>query len=171
MSNDSTSGDPTSSDLASNDLAWRQLVGGTSVAFDGCAVLLTGASGSGKSDLALRLIEGGASLIADDVSELYCQDQRLWVRFPDLAPAGLRGRLEVRGLGIMPVRLSTEPAPLTLIAKLVAPDEIERLPEPCLAKYCDFDVALVKLAPFEASAAAKLRLAVAAAASHIMAPL
>lgn len=153
------------------EMNWRQLATGTSIALDDKAVLLTGPSGSGKSDLALRLIDQGAALIAEDVSELYGQAGRLWVRFPDSAPAVLRGRLEVRGLGIMPVRAVVEPMPLILVAELVAPALIDRLPQPALAKYGDFDVALVKLAPFEVSAVAKLRLAVAAAAGHIMAPL
>jgi len=153
------------------EITWRQLVTGTSVAFAGHAVLLTGASASGKSDLALRLIEAGGSLIADDVTELYCREQRLWVRFPESGPVDLRGRLEVRGLGIMPVRMMADPLPLILVAELVVPSVIERLPEPDLAKYGGLNVALVKLAPFEASAVAKLRLAVGAAASHIMAPL
>ena len=155
----------------SAETVWRQLVSGTSIAIDGHAVLLTGPSGSGKSDLALRLIDQGAALIADDVSELYGSAGRLWLRFPDPAPADLRGRLEVRGLGIMPVRAAAGPLPLILVAELVSPTLIDRLPESTLAKYGDFDVALVKLAPFEASAVAKLRLAVAAAAGHIMSPL
>ena len=42
------------------------LVHATAVAIEGEAVLLRGASGAGKSDLALRLIDGGARLVADD---------------------------------------------------------------------------------------------------------
>jgi hypothetical protein len=152
-------------------LDWHLLVPGTAVAIDGRAVLLTGTSGSGKSDLALRLIDEGASLIADDVTELHGADQRLMARFPQQAPENLRGRLEVRGLGIMPVRVTTQAVPLILVAELVDAGGIDRLPEPALAKYGDFNVALVKLAPFEASATAKLRLAVSAVAGHIMAPL
>lgn len=150
---------------------WHQLVNGTAVAIDGQAVLLTGVSGSGKSDLALRLIDDGAALIADDVTELYRDGTQLLTRFPREAPIDLRGRLEVRGLGIMPVRHVEMPLPLILIADLVARGTVSRLPEPAVAKYDGFSVALVQLAPFEISAAAKLRLAVAAAAGHIMAPL
>lgn len=153
------------------DENWHQLVNATSIVLDEAAVLLTGASGSGKSDLALRLIDAGAQLIADDVTELHAPDGRLQARFPAAAPADLRGRIEVRGLGIMPVRFVTESKPLILVAELVAPGMIERLPMPVMAKYGKFDVALIKFAPFEASAVAKLRLAIAAAGGHIMAPL
>ena len=153
------------------DPDWHQLVSGSSVAIDGQGVLLTGPSGSGKSDLALRLIDQGALLVADDVSELYGGDAGLFVRFPIAAPAELRGRMEVRGLGIMPVRAMMEPVPLYLVVELVPPAAIERMPEPVMANYGGFNVALTKITPFEASAVAKLRLAVAAAASHIMAPL
>lgn len=133
--------------------------------------MLTGVSGSGKSDLALRLIDGGAALIADDVTELYRDGAHLLTRFPREAPIDLRGRLEVRGLGIMPVRHVEMSLPLILVAELVTSAAIQRMPEPAVAKYDGFGVALVQLAPFELSAAAKLRLAVAAAAGHIMAPL
>lgn len=152
-------------------VTWQQLVNGTSIALGNHAVLLTGVSGSGKSDLALRLIDQGASLIADDVTELFVDAGRLLVRFPVNGPDTLRGRLEVRGLGIMPVRVMPSPLPLILVADLVAPDAVVRLPEPAMAKYGDSDVAFVKLAPFEISAVAKLRLAVGVAAGHIMAPL
>ena len=153
------------------DPAWHQLVTGTSVAIDGHGVLLTGPSGSGKSDLALRLIDRGALLIADDVSELYHGAAGLLLRFPAAGPAELRGRMEVRGLGIMPVHAAEAPTPLRLVAELVPPSAIERMPEPVMANYGGFSVALTKITPFEASAVAKLRLAVTAAASHIMAPL
>ena len=153
------------------DPAWHQLVNGTSIAIDGRGVLLTGPSGSGKSDLALRLIDQGALLIADDMSELYGGDAGLFVRFPVAAPADLQGRMEVRGLGIMPVPATAAPTPLRLVVELVPPTAIIRMPEPVMANYGGFNVALTKITPFEASAVAKLRLAVNAAASHIMAPL
>lgn len=159
-----------------SSVKWRQLVNGTSIAVNGQGVLLIGKGGSGKSDLALRMIDGGDKLISDDVTELFSDSSfsgsdGVLMRYPDQAPANLRGRLEVRGVGIMPVPVVDRPMPLILVAELVAPHVIERLPEPKLAKYGDFNVALVQLAPLEASATAKLRLAVAAAAGHIMAPL
>ncbi len=93
------------------------LVHATAIAIDGRAVLLRGASGSGKSDLALRLIDAGARLVADDQSELWRRGEAIIVR----APATIAGLLEVRGIGI--VRLDALPeAPLALIADLVEPE-------------------------------------------------
>ena len=73
------------------------LLHATAVAIDGRAVLLRGPSGSGKSDLALRLIDAGARLVADDQSELSRRGDVLMVR----APATIAGLIEVRGLGIL----------------------------------------------------------------------
>lgn len=70
---------------------------GTAVAIDGHAVLLTGASGAGKSDLALQLIDRGASLIGDDGVELIEHHGMLHVK----CVATLNGKLEVRGIGIL----------------------------------------------------------------------
>ena len=71
----------------------------------------------------------------------------------------LAGKLEVRGLGLADVP-SLEQAPLVLVADLVAANDIERLPEPESVSLAGIDVAMVRLAPFEVSATAKLRLAV-----------
>src|SRR5690242_9000803 len=109
---------------------WHQLVTATSVAIDGRAILLTGPSGSGKSDLALRLIDEGAALIADDVTELYRDGASLLARFPVAAPGDLRGRMEVRGLGIMPVRVVDMALPLILVAELASSAAIDRMPLP-----------------------------------------
>ena len=42
----------------------------TCVAIDGRGVVLTGASGAGKSGLGLQLIDGGAMLVSDDVTAI-----------------------------------------------------------------------------------------------------
>jgi serine kinase of HPr protein (carbohydrate metabolism regulator) len=85
---------------------------GTAVALDGAALLLTGPSGSGKSDLALRLIDAGAKLIADDRVELVLIDGRVHGRAPSDMPPNLRGRIEARGVGILPVPAADRPVPL-----------------------------------------------------------
>jgi HPr kinase/phosphorylase len=114
------------------------LMHATSVAIDGRAVLLRGPSGAGKSDLALRLIDAGARLVSDDQSALTRRGEALIVT----APPAIAGLFEVRGLGI--VRLETVPeAPVALIADQAEPERIE-------------------VAPFEPSAAAKIRLALRA---------
>lgn len=160
------------------DPDWYQLVNGTSLLLGTAGVLLTGPSGSGKSDIALQLIDRGAMLISDDLTELrYASGQAggasggLVAGYPRVAPPHLRGLLEIRGLGIMPVAHVTEPQPLTLVVELVPAAEIERMPEPATRQYGGIAVACLRLEAGAASAAAKLRLAVATAAGHIMAPL
>ena len=130
------------------------LLHATAVAIEGHAVLLRGPSGSGKSDLALRLIDAGARLVADDQSELRRHGDVLLVR----APATIAGLLEVRGLGILRFDELFE-APLRLIADLVMADRIERLPPHRTGVILGIAVPLIAIAPFEASATAKLRLA------------
>ncbi|MEE9139507.1 MAG: HPr kinase/phosphatase C-terminal domain-containing protein [Alphaproteobacteria bacterium] len=132
-------------------------VHGTTVALDGLAVLLRGEPGSGKSDLALRLIDGGARLVADDQTRLELEDGRLIAS----CPGSIAGLIEVRGVGILPVA-SLERAPLGLVADLVSEEAVERLPEPAACDFLGVAVPLVRLAPYAASAAAKLRLVVSA---------
>jgi HPr kinase/phosphorylase len=133
------------------------LVHATSVAIGGRAVLLRGKSGSGKSDLALRLIDAGAQLVSDDQSEIWREGDSLLVR----APKSIAGLIEARGVGILRVD-SLPVARLALIADLVAMQHIERLPDPCSETIFGLAIPLVAIAPFEASAPAKLRLALAA---------
>jgi len=134
-----------------------QTIHATSLSIGRLGVLLTGASGSGKSDLALRLVDGGARLVADDQTVLAAKNGRLIAS----APAVLLGKLEVRGIGIVKLRGAqvTQQAPMHLLVELVPPDQIERLPEPERREILGVSLPLIRLAPFEASAPAKLRLA------------
>jgi HPr kinase/phosphorylase len=116
-------------------------VHGTAVLLDGCGILLCGPSGAGKSDLALRLLDRGARLIADDRCDLRLGAGRILAS----APAAIAGRLEVRDL----------------VVDLVRPEGIPRLPEPACRTYLGFRLPLLRLAPFEASTPAKLALAAA----------
>ena len=68
----------------------------TAIAIAGDGVIFTGESGSGKSDLALRLIDRGAILISDDRVILEHIDDRISLRGPEK----LAGKLEIRSLGI-----------------------------------------------------------------------
>lgn len=131
------------------------LVHGSCVALAEVGVLIRGPSGSGKSDLALRLIDGGALLVADDQTRLAVEGGRLTARAPD----AITGRLEVRGLGIVPVA-SVAAAILGLVVDLVPPEAIERLPAPAQATFLGHAVPLLRLWPFAGSAAAQVRLAV-----------
>jgi HPr kinase/phosphorylase len=130
-----------------------RLVHGTAVAIDGEALLLRGPPGAGKSDLALRLIDGGARLVADDQVELRRRGERIWLR----APAVLAGLLEVRGIGILRLEADAE-APLALLIDLVPGEAAERLPQARFETVLGLPVRRFAVAPFEASAAAKLRL-------------
>jgi serine kinase of HPr protein (carbohydrate metabolism regulator) len=125
----------------------------TCVAIEGHGVLIRGPSGAGKSDLALRLIDGGALLVADDRVALSIEGGRLVAR----APRPLAGLMEVRGLGIVEVP-SAASAPILLVCDLA--DRVERLPDAETATLAGVALPLLRLAPFEASASAKLRLAV-----------
>lgn len=131
-----------------------QTVYGTTVAVDGDGVLLRGPSGIGKSDLALRLIDDGAALVADDQTVLARQNGAV-VASP---PAELAGKLEVRGLGIvsMPTLKAT---PLRLVVDLDGPVPVERLPRAAATQILGVDIPVMRLAAFEGSAPAKIRLA------------
>lgn len=129
-------------------------VHGTSVALDGDGVLLRGPSGCGKSDLALRLIDSGAQLVADDQTELRLEDGDIAMS----APATIAGQIEVRGIGLLRVPCVAS-APLRMVVDLVSSAEIERMPEPSACALLGRSVPRLALAPFEASVAAKLRLA------------
>ena len=130
------------------------LIHATAVAIEGRAVLLRGPSGAGKSDLGLRLIDAGARLVADDQSELRWRDGALVVR----APATIAGLIEVRGIGIVRLDALLE-APVALIADLVASEKIERLPAAGGERILGCLVPRIAVSPFEASAPAKIRLA------------
>jgi HPr kinase/phosphorylase len=136
-------------------------VHGTSVALGGDGVLLRGPSGSGKSDLALRLIDQGAKLVADDQTELRLIGSALRMS----APSTIAGRIEVRGVGILHVACAKS-APLRLVIDLVASEAVERLPEPETCEFLGCRVSRLLLAPFEASATAKLRFALGALAAR-----
>ncbi|HKR24100.1 MAG TPA: HPr kinase/phosphatase C-terminal domain-containing protein, partial [Allosphingosinicella sp.] len=92
------------------------------VAIDGRAVLIGGRSGTGKSDLALRLIDRGAALVSDD----YTHVRRVEGRALASAPATIRGKIEMRGVGIIALE-ALDDAPVCLLVDL---DEVpERLPD------------------------------------------
>jgi serine kinase of HPr protein (carbohydrate metabolism regulator) len=135
----------------------------TAVAVGGKAVLLRGPSGSGKSDLALRLIQAGAVLIADDACDLSVMDGGVSVS----APPEIRGLLEVRGIGIVRMRYRVK-VPVALAVDLVKPAMVERMPPPRACRLQNVMVPLVRLAPFEESAVAKIRLLCAFGSNRVV---
>jgi len=92
------------------------------VAIGGRAVLIEGLSGSGKSDLTLRLIDRGAQLVSDDYVFIRREGTRLLASAPPL----LAGKIEVRGLGIIDMP-HIDDVPIALIVSVGEP--VERLPE------------------------------------------
>jgi serine kinase of HPr protein (carbohydrate metabolism regulator) len=138
------------------------------VALGRTAALLRGPSGSGKSDLALRFLflarRGPAALeapilVADDQVSLTRTGGRLLARAPD----SIRGKLEVRGIGIVDVK-SLEEAELALVVDLVPAGQVERLPDAdVMAPLLGVELPLVRISPWEPSAPIKLAVALARA--------
>ena len=131
---------------------------------NGEGVLILGEPGTGKSDLALRLIDEpgfGTSecpmrgrLISDDQVIITREDDRLVAS----APSTIRGKLEVRGLGI--VALVTLPSvPLLLVVRLQTHSAIERLPDQCTFEILGLALPLVEIDGNSPSAPARLRAA------------
>ena len=140
----------------------------TAIAVGGRAALIRGPSGSGKSDLALRCLGLGRSAVLEDFAKLVADDQVLLRRDGNrliaAAPPNLRGRLEVRSLGILEVA-TTDEADIALVVDLVRRGPIERLPDPWpRARILGLDVPLLQVLPFEDSAALKLVAALVMAA-------
>jgi serine kinase of HPr protein (carbohydrate metabolism regulator) len=117
-------------------------------------VLIMGPSGSGKSDLALRLIQAaghsGCALVSDDDILVWLSGGRLYAT----APETIEGRMEIRGLGIM----NAETRKLTRIhlAVLAQSDPIERLPENEITAILGQAIPTIRLNPREASSVSKL---------------
>ena len=101
----------------------RLLANVSCVAISGRGVLIQGPPGSGKSSLALGLIDRGAALVGDDGVALEPQGTRLWAH----PPPNITGKLEVRGVGI--IELPAEPAPLALVLLLELEHDVARLPD------------------------------------------
>lgn len=125
----------------------------TCVQIDNCGILLLGKSGCGKSDLALRLIaQKNAVLVADDRVDVKLHNGNLY----GSAPAILSGKLEVRGVGI--VEVPCVPQSKIVLAVELTPSwqDVERLPEKTFYQIGPYDIELIRLCPFEASAVDKV---------------
>lgn len=120
--------------------------------------LITGASGVGKSDLMLRALDLGLRLVADDRTLVWASGDRLFGR----APETICGMFEARGLGVVPVPALGVSEIRLIIACQPSDTPVERLPDESDSEVISgVRLARICIHAFEASAPAKLRLALA----------
>lgn len=126
----------------------------STVAIGGRAVMIEGRSGSGKSDLALRLIDRGATLVSDDYTIARRQGQTLLAS----PPPNIAGKMEVRGIGLVEMDHVAD-VPVCLIVQLF--DVVDRMPPvPEKRVVAGVPVPVMKIAPMENSAPIKVELAI-----------
>jgi HPr kinase/phosphorylase len=132
----------------------------TAIAVGSRAALIRGASGSGKSDLALRCLGLPTSAIVPKAVNLVADDQVLLEQRGQAiiasAPANLKGKLEIRGVGIFELDAIPE-AEVVLVADLAYEGTIERYPDPWPnARILGLDIPSLRFSPFESSSPLKL---------------
>ena len=130
-----------------------EMVHASTVALDGRAVLISGRSGSGKSDLALRLLDRGFALVSDDQTIVRRDGDRLLAS----PPPTIAGKLEIRGIGIVDMA-HVEDVPVALLVELSTNEE--RMPDDNRTRpLLGVDVPLVGIDAMAASAASKVAVA------------
>ncbi len=131
-----------------------ETVHATCVAIGDQSILISGRSGSGKSDLALRLIDRGAVLVSDDYTIVQRHSETLIAS----APANIRGRIEVYGIGIIEIE-TVQNMPVALLVILdepvvrMPPDKEER-------NIAGIALPVLGVSAYEASAPIKIEIAV-----------
>ena len=130
-----------------------KLFHGTAVSYNGSGILILGPSGSGKSDLALRLINEGADLIADDQVLIKLVGKALQLSAPD----SISGLIEVRGVGIIKIKPVCY-IPLSLIVEIKSGAQLERIPIMKKDLIEKILIPVIKLDAFEGSAIAKIKI-------------
>jgi serine kinase of HPr protein (carbohydrate metabolism regulator) len=129
-----------------------ETVHASTVATEGRAVLIMGPSGSGKSDLTLRLLDRGFTLVSDDQTLVKRDDERLVAS----APPNIAGKLEIRGIGIVDMDTVTN-QPVALIVELTS--DIQRLPDDSRERpILGVSVPLITIDAMTASAPSKVAL-------------
>ncbi len=130
-----------------------ETVHASTVALDGRAILISGPSGSGKSDLTLRLLDRGFALVSDDQTIVRREDERLIAS----APPNIAGKLEIRGIGIVDMD-HVEDVPIALLVELTS--DIRRLPDDDRERpILGVSLPLVSIDAMSASAPSKVALA------------
>ena len=125
----------------------------STVAADGRAVLIGGPSGAGKSDLALRLLDRGFKLVSDDRTLIRRDGDRLIAS----SPPNIRGKLEIRGIGIVDME-TVDNLPVALFVELTS--EIQRLPDENRERpVLGVRIPLISIDAMSASAPSKVALA------------
>jgi hypothetical protein len=131
-------------------------VHGAAVRLGDKGVLLLGPSATGKSDLAIRLIDAGAKLIADDQVRIEARNDRLHAGPHER----LKGLINLRGIGML--RLPFEEGPLDLAVDLASSDRrSDPLPPPATASWFGIELPKICLDPWAASAVARIRMVLA----------
>lgn len=125
----------------------------TCIALDNKGVLLVGPSGVGKSDVALRLIDGGAELVSDDQTFLRCEDGKLWASPPEK----IVGLLEIRNVGLMRLPYCAETEVFLYVELVADPNSLERMPHPIFNSLLDCRVKSLTLAGYAASTPSIIR--------------
>lgn len=123
------------------------------VAIGNHAILLMGESGSGKSDLALRLIDRGARLVSDDYTECERRGDTLFAS----PPGTIAGKMEVRYIGVVPMPYILD---VPVVLAIALDDKPQRMPDRTRSvDILDTSLPVFQLDAFEPSAPIKAELA------------
>ena len=125
----------------------------STVALDGRAVIISGPSGSGKSDLTLRLLDRGFVLVSDDRTIVRKDGDKVIASVPET----IRGKLEIRGVGIVEMPTVADVV-VALVVELTS--DIQRLPDDSRDRIIlGISIPMISVDALTASAPSKVALA------------